>query len=90
MFALKYSSRFKKDLKTYKHDQSVLIELESVLDMLCRGTQLPAKNDNHRLLGEFNDCFECHIMPDVLLVYKKEKKEIIILLLRIGSHSKIF
>ncbi|MFA5169514.1 MAG: type II toxin-antitoxin system YafQ family toxin [Candidatus Paceibacterota bacterium] len=90
MFILKYSSRFKKDLKNYKHNKSVLIELEKVLDVLIKDSELPIKNVNHRLSGEFRDCFECHIRPDILLVYKIEKTEITILLLRIGSHSDIF
>ncbi|MFA5178491.1 MAG: type II toxin-antitoxin system YafQ family toxin [Candidatus Paceibacterota bacterium] len=90
MFSLKYSHRFKKDLKRYKNNQLVLKELEIVLDTLIKGKELPIKNRNHRLVGEFKDCFECHIKPDVLLVYKKEKLEIIILLLRIGPHSDIF
>jgi mRNA interferase YafQ len=85
MFLLKYSSRFKKDLKQHKHSQVVLDDLERVLDMLARGKKLSPENFNHRLTGEFKDCFECHIKPDVLLVYKIEKSEITILLLRIGS-----
>jgi len=90
MFLLKYSSRFKKDLRLYKHNRAVLIELEEVLDILARGGRLPLKFSNHRLTGEFKDCFECHIKPDVLLIYKIEKSEIIVLLLRIGSHSELF
>lgn len=90
MFILKYSNRFKKDLKLYKHNKAVLIELEKVLDILIKGEELPFKNINHRLTGEFKDCFECHIRPDILIIYKIEKSEITILLLRIGSHSELF
>jgi len=90
MFILKYSSRFKKDLKLYKHNKDVLIELEKVLDILIKGEEVPAKNSNHSLIGEFKGCFECHIRPDILLIYKIEKAEITILLLRIGSHSELF
>lgn len=90
MFILKYSNRFKKDLKLYKHNKVVLVELEKVLDILIRGEELSLKNANHRLTGEFKDCFECHIRPDILLIYKIEKSEITILLLRIGSHSELF
>ncbi len=88
MFVLKYSSRFKKDLKVYKHDKDVLIELQKVLDALIGGIGMPLKNGDHRLTGELKDCFECHVKPDVLLIYKKEKSEIAIL--RIGSHSELF
>lgn len=90
MFLLKYSSRFKKDLKFYKHDQKTLLELEKVLDILVKGKSLPDKNHNHQLIGEFKGCFECHIKPDVLLIYKIEQAELIILLLRAGSHSDLF
>jgi mRNA interferase YafQ len=90
MFILKYSNRFKKDLKLYKHNKAVLVELEKVLDILIRGEELSLKNVNHRLTGEFKDCFECHIKPNILLIYKIEKSEITVLLLRIGSHSELF
>jgi len=90
MFLLKYSNRFKKDLRRYKHNRAVLIELEKVLEILVKGEKLPAKNNNHRLIGEFKDCFECHVKPDVLLIYKIEKLEITILFLRIGSHAELF
>jgi mRNA interferase YafQ len=90
MFLLKFSNRFKKDLKPYKHDQSFLVELKKVLDILAKGKNLPDKNLNHPLIGEFKGCFECHVKPDILLIYKIEQSELIILLLRIGSHSNLF
>lgn len=90
MFLLKFSSRFKKDLKSYKYDKGFLVELEKVLDILAKGKDLPDKNINHPLIGEFKGCFECHIKPDILLIYKIEKSELIVLLLRVGSHSNLF
>ncbi|MFZ4632149.1 MAG: type II toxin-antitoxin system YafQ family toxin [Patescibacteria group bacterium] len=90
MFLLKFSSRFKKDLKPYKRDRVFLIELENVLDILADGRGLPDKYLNHSLIGEFKGCFECHVRPDVLLIYKIEQSELIVLLLRIGSHSNLF
>ena len=90
MFILKYSSRFKKDLKPYKHNRALLIELQKVLDILVKEGNLSSRNNNHRLVGEFKDCFECHIKPDILLIYKIEESDITILLLRIGSHSELF
>ncbi|MDD4662025.1 MAG: type II toxin-antitoxin system YafQ family toxin [Candidatus Pacebacteria bacterium] len=90
MFNLKYSSQFKKDLKNYKNEQKVSAELEKVLDILIKGDVLPNKYHNHPLKGSFKDCLECHIKPDIILIYKKEKSELIVLLLRVGSHSNIF
>lgn len=90
MFLLKYSNRFKKDLKLYKNNKVVLTELEKVLDILIKGDKLPPKNVNHQLTGEFKNCFECHIKPDIILIYKIEESKLILLLLRIGSHSELF
>ena len=90
MFSLKYSTRFKKEFKVFKYNEDLLLIFEEVLDVLISGKSLSTKYNNHPLKGEFNRCFECHLKPDVLLIYKKDKQEISILLLRIGSHSDLF
>ncbi|KKR14770.1 MAG: hypothetical protein UT42_C0019G0011 [Candidatus Falkowbacteria bacterium GW2011_GWA2_39_24] len=90
MYLLKYSKRFKKELKHSQHDNVMMIELEKVLNILASGRDLPVKYINHRLSGEFNNFFECHLKPDVLLIYEIKKAEVIIILLRIGSHAKLF
>ncbi len=90
MFSLKYSRRFKKDLKLYKYDKKVLTELELILDYLVKDINLPKQYKNHKLTGEFKGCFECHVKPDILLVYKVEKSDLLILLLRINTHSNLF
>lgn len=90
MFKLKYSKSFKKDIKIYKYNKIVIFELEKILDILISGKELPYKNLNHKLIGDFLDCFECHIRPDILLIYRIDYLKKFILLLRIGTHSKIF
>ncbi|MDD4358244.1 MAG: type II toxin-antitoxin system YafQ family toxin [Candidatus Pacebacteria bacterium] len=90
MLKIKYSNKFKKNLKHYEYNSNIIKELETILNILTDGGRLPFKNSNHSLSGEFKGCFECHIKPDVLLIYKIKKEESIILLLRIGSHSEIF
>lgn len=91
MYYLKYSNKFKKDLKKLqRQNRKIVSELEAVLKLLVSGKELPARYKNHKLQGEFNDCYECHIRPDILLIYKIEKEYLIILLLRIGSHPELF
>ena len=90
MYSLKYSSRFKKDLKRFSHNRYLLLELEKTLDTLAQGRELPKKNCNHQLKGEFKGCFECHLRPDILLIYKIEKSALILLILRLGSHADLF
>jgi len=91
MIKIKYSKRFKKDYKqVLKYDSAVQNDLKKMVDFLLSGKKLPDIYKNHKLKGEFKDYFECHLRPNLLLIYKKEKSELIILLLRIGSHSKLF
>jgi len=91
MYVLKYSKSFKKDLKKYaKHNSEAIDELKKVLNFLISDKMLGSEHKNYRLKGQFKNCFECHIKPDFLLIYKIEKQELIILLLRIGSHSELF
>ena len=43
---------------------------------------------DHDLKHDWNGFRECHILPDLLLIYKQ--KDDIIHLVRIGSHSELF
>jgi len=90
MFYLKYSKRFKKDLKLFKNDKALLLNLEKVLNTILNQKTLDKKYRLHQLCGNFKNCFECHLKTDVLLIYKIKKEENLILLLRIGSHSNLF
>lgn len=77
-------------MKKIKRQGDILKELEKVLDFLAVGERLADNYRLHKLSGEFKDCYECHIRPDILLIYKANKKSLLILLLRIGSHSDLF
>ena len=91
MLIAKYSRRFKNDFKVaYKADPSAADDLRAVLKILLAGRSLPPAYRQHKLLGEFSECLECHLRPDLLLVYKINKGELTLLLLRLGSHSRIF
>ena len=91
MYSLKYSRRFKKDFRHWvKRPDFKLNELETLLDKLINNKSLEEKNQNHKLTGEFKNCFECHLKPDLLLIYKIDQQNKLIYLLRIGSHSDLF
>jgi len=61
--------------------------VESIIDTIVSGKILNKKHKDHPLNGKFTDYRECHILNDLLLVYKIEKKELILVLIDIGSHS---
>ena len=43
---------------------------------------------DHALIGNYYGARECHIKPDLLLIYEKEDS--LITLRRLGSHSELF
>jgi len=92
VYELRYSKRFKKDFKKVKRSSFFnLYDLEQVLDILIKKGKIDGKKyQNHKLKGEFKDCYECHVEPDILLIYKSDKEGTIVSLLRIGSHSDLF
>jgi mRNA interferase YafQ len=83
------STRFKKDLKRYQHNKKFLDELYIVFGFLMRDEELPAKYKKHQLIGNYINCYECHIENDRLLIWKDENSNIISLV-RLGTHSELF
>ena len=83
-----YGTRFKKDLKKYQHKKKVLKELDEVLAMLLAEKKLPEKYVDHPLTGDRFGSRECHVKPDVLLIYNVNGN--VLYLSRIGSHSELF
>lgn len=46
------------------------------------------KNKDHTLTGDWQDHRDCHIKPDLVLIYRKPTKKIL-QLVRMGSHSEL-
>ena len=87
-YLVQYTSRFKKVLKQGK-DENLFLE---VLNVIANGKELAEKYKNHKLINNkiFKECYECHIQPDWLLVYKVQDNELLLLLFATGSHSDLF
>lgn len=51
---------------------------------------MPEKYKNHQLKGNLQGYYDCHILPDLVLIYKIEKDKLILLLFDIDSHSNLF
>ncbi len=65
-------------------------EVEYVVTTLASGKRLPKKYLDHSLQGEYTGCRECHIKPDLLLIYKIKDDILVLILIDIGSHSELF
>jgi mRNA interferase YafQ len=57
---------------------------------LAVGNKLDIKYKAHKLVGNFVNCRECHIKPDLLLIYKIDKNLLELALVSAGNHSKLF
>lgn len=90
MYNLRFTNRIQRNIKLMKKRGKDLEKLKTVLNLLQRGIELPAKYKDHALTGNYIGCRECHIEPDWLLVYEIINEELIILLLTTGSHSDLF
>lgn len=86
------TSAFKKQLKSIKKINKSLDKLTEVVNKLANNETLDEKYRDHQLVNteRFKDCRECHIEPNWLLVYKRNKKELILYLIETGSHSDLF
>ena len=58
--------------------------------MLSKGEKLPDKYRNHPLKGKLEGFYDCHILPDWVLIYKIEKEKLVLLLFDTGTHSDLF
>lgn len=90
MLDIVLSNRFKKDLKLASKRGYPLQRLNEVVTQLAGGQILAEKYRDHELSGSFAGFRECHIQPDWLLVYRIEKRELILFLSRTGTHSDLF
>ena len=89
MLELIVSSAFKTEIKKIKNAKDKA-ELKLVLDTLLAEKTLDAKYRDHALSGNYKNYRECHIKPDLLLIYKIEKAELVLYAVHIGSHSDLF
>lgn len=69
------------------HDIETL--LPEIVHLLANNAPLPQKHRDHALGGNWNGHRECHMKPDLLLIYKLPDQETL-RLTRMGSHSQLF
>jgi len=91
MREIKYTTRFKRDYrreKSAQHGKKINALLMQVVHLLANDTPLPHQNFDHPLSGEWSDHRDCHIRPDLILIYRKPDS-VTLELVRLGSHSEL-
>ena len=92
MRTIERTNVFKRDFKReksgqYRRDLDALLSI--TVELLAEDRPLPDKNRDHALGGQWRDHRECHLKPDLLLIYRKPNPEVL-QLVRLGSHSELF
>ena len=88
-YAIKWSSRFKKDYKRMMRQGKTISKLDDVIHKLAFGEPLPESFRDHALTGNWANHRECHIAPDWLLIYQIYEDVLVLELTRTGSHSDL-
>jgi len=84
------TNKFKKDIKRCKRQSKDMNKLKKVINLLCENKTLPVRNKDHFLSGTWANYRECHIEPDWLLIYRINTDDLLIEMIRLGSHSELF
>lgn len=83
------SSAFRRDYKRVQRGTRNLDSLlRPVLEALVTDAPLPARARDHALTGNWASYRDCHIRPDLILIYRKGEDTLE--LVRLGSHSDLF
>lgn len=92
MRMIERASAFRRDYKREakgQHRNALDNDLRSVLLALATDLLLDVKYRDHDLSGDWAGYRECHVKPDLLLIYRKVDADTL-RLARLGSHSKLF
>lgn len=92
MRTIERSTAFKRDYKRESkgpHRVDLDDVFVPVLVALANDKPLEPRQRDHDLSGNWSGYRECHIKPDLLLIYRKPESETL-LLARLGSHSQLF
>jgi mRNA interferase YafQ len=88
MRSLRTTKQFERDLRRAKRRGKKLDRLWAIAELLVKGDPLPARCRRHRLSGDWDRLWECHIEPDWLLIW--DETEQTFTLVRTGTHADLF
>jgi len=91
MRRIERTNQFKRDFKRELKGQHAMILATifvDVLSALIEDEALEEKHRDHALTGNWVDYRDCHIKPNLILIYRKPDDEVL-QLVRLGSHSEL-
>ena len=91
MQRIERTKQFKRDYRRElkgRHRVTLETALVEVLQALINNQCLAEKHRDHALTGDWKDYRDCHIKPDLILIYRKPSNEVL-QLVRLGSHIEL-
>ena len=91
MRTIEWTNRFKRDYRREvrgRHGRALDALLSEILPILQADQPLAERHRDHALSGNWEGHRDCHIRPDLVLIYAKPDDEIL-RLVRLGSHSEL-
>lgn len=91
MRKIEQTTQFKRDYKREMKGQyrDVLNTIfVDILKLLAQDKPLPEKHRDHALSNNWSDHRDCHVKPDLILIYRRTDPDIL-QLVRFGSHSEL-
>ena len=90
MYQLKYTNRFKRDVKHAAKRGYDITLLEKAINLLQKTGNLPSEYRPHKLSGDYEGKHECHLKSDWLLIWEQNDNTLTLLFLTTGTHSDLF
>ena len=91
MRRIERTGQFKRDYRRVRlgrHRATLDTVLVEVLELLVNDQLLDPRHRDHPLAGEWHDHRDCHIRPDLILIYRKSGEDVL-QLVRLGTHSEL-
>ncbi|MGH6778213.1 MAG: type II toxin-antitoxin system YafQ family toxin [Bradyrhizobium sp.] len=92
MRTIERTGQFKRDFKRElkgRYGKTLDQDVGDIIAMLAKGEPLAAKHRDHALSGDWDDHRDCHVKPDLVLLYRRPDPQTL-QLVRLGSHSELF
>ena len=90
MYEIYFSNQFKRSYKKCLKRGCNKMLFEEVVTLLAETGTLPSRYRPHKLTGDWQGFWECHIQPNWLLIWEQHEKELILILTDKGTHSDLF
>jgi len=91
MRTIEITTQFRRDYKREKkgqHRKTLEPLLNEIVNALAADAALSLHHRDHALTGSWKDFRDCHIKPDLVLIYQKPDSQAL-RLVRLGSHAEL-